>query len=269
METEIFYYSGTGNSLWAARCLSQLLGSARVRSMKTSQGETIPTDARTVVLVFPVYIYGVPRPVLKFIGDIPRGGRAVFHSVATNGGSPGSTLPIVARRLARRGAAMRSGLSLLMPSNYTPMGGPEPAPVQRDIFLRARGHLERLARDIRDSAEGTIDSKPDFISASAYWLTLPLVHGMDMLFWVQDGCTACGICERLCPSGNIVMKKGLPTWHRRCEQCLACLQWCPQTAIQWGKRTERYERYHHPEVTLAEMMAGVRDVSPERKRSGL
>lgn len=29
------------------------------------------------------------------------------------------------------------------------------------------------------------------------------------------------------------------------EQCLACIKWCPQETIQFGKKTPRYKRYHH------------------------
>jgi formate hydrogenlyase subunit 6/NADH:ubiquinone oxidoreductase subunit I len=45
-----------------------------------------------------------------------------------------------------------------------------------------------------------------------------------------------------------------PSWLHRCEQCLACLQWCPQEAIQYGKKTVKYPRYHHPEVILKDML---------------
>ncbi len=41
------------------------------------------------------------------------------------------------------------------------------------------------------------------------------------------------------------------------EQCLACIKWCPQETIQFGKKTPRYKRYYHPEVTLREMLAVV------------
>jgi len=32
------------------------------------------------------------------------------------------------------------------------------------------------------------------------------------------------------------------------------IQWCPQEAIQCGKRTPGYRRYRHPEVSLADML---------------
>jgi len=50
------------------------------------------------------------------------------------------------------------------------------------------------------------------------------------------------------------MKNDKPSWIHQCEQCLACIQWCPQEAIQYGKKTVRYQRYHHPEITLKNML---------------
>lgn len=70
----------------------------------------------------------------------------------------------------------------------------------------------------------------------------------------DEKCNACAVCAKVCPVGNIVMEAKRPTWQHHCEQCLACLQWCPREAIQFGKKTPAYERYHHPEVRLKDMM---------------
>ena len=59
----------------------------------------------------------------------------------------------------------------------------------------------------------------------------------------------------VCPCGNIDLAAGKPAWLHHCEQCMACIQWCPQEAIQFGKKTAGYGRYHHPEVKLPEIVA--------------
>jgi flavoprotein len=80
------------------------------------------------------------------------------------------------------------------------------------------------------------------------------VPKMDKRFWADEKCNSCEICYKVCPDGNIEMKNEKPSWLHRCEQCLACIQWCPQEAIQYGKKTVKYQRYHHPEVTLKNML---------------
>jgi len=78
---------------------------------------------------------------------------------------------------------------------------------------------------------------------------------MDKGFWVDEKCNSCGICKTACLCGNIALKEGRPVWLHHCEQCLACIQWCPPEAIQYGKKTQRYERYRHPEVKLSDMIS--------------
>ena len=87
---------------------------------------------------------------------------------------------------------------------------------------------------------------------------------MDGRFRVDETCTSCGICEKVCPAANIRLEPASgvnpeaasakqPVWLHRCEQCYACLQWCPEAAIQWGDKTAGRDRYHHPEVKVTDL----------------
>jgi MinD superfamily P-loop ATPase len=49
------------------------------------------------------------------------------------------------------------------------------------------------------------------------------------------------------------MNARMPEWKHHCEQCFACLHWCPQKAIQYGKRTSGRIPYHHPDIKMSEM----------------
>ena len=60
METTIFYYTGTGNSLWVARKVADELGGASLVSIPEYKAGKDTTISETVGFVFPVYIWGVP-----------------------------------------------------------------------------------------------------------------------------------------------------------------------------------------------------------------
>lgn len=92
------------------------------------------------------------------------------------------------------------------------------------------------------------------VFTALYKLTFNMIPKMDGDFWVDEKCNGCTICAKVCPVGNITMSADKPVWSHRCEQCLACIQWCPKEAIQYGKKTPNYERYHHPEVTLKDIV---------------
>lgn len=77
---------------------------------------------------------------------------------------------------------------------------------------------------------------------------------MDKSFWINSNCNTCGICKSICPSKNIELKDGKPLWKHQCEQCLACIQWCPKQAIQYGKKTEKRKRYTNPYVSIKELI---------------
>jgi len=90
--------------------------------------------------------------------------------------------------------------------------------------------------------------------------SLPL---MDSGFHSNNKCVSCGICKKICPVNNIeyVTDENTntndylkPVWLHHCEQCFACLQWCPHEAIEFGKGTKDQKRYHHPKITLKEMI---------------
>jgi len=46
-------------------------------------------------------------------------------------------------------------------------------------------------------------------------------------------CSACGLCMKLCPTGNISESKGgHPVWGRNCLLCFTCEMKCPKGAIE-------------------------------------
>ena len=69
-----------------------------------------------------------------------------------------------------------------------------------------------------------------------------------------DKCIACGICRDVCPQDNITLVDGKALCGTDCAQCLACVHFCPQQAVELGhKPTPKAHQYHHPSVTVADM----------------
>ncbi len=257
MSATIFYYTGTGNSLWVARKLADALGNADVVSMSGHWDETKRIDPEATGLVFPVYIWGVPAPVLRFVKNMKVMPESYIFAIAVNGGQVSNTLVQLKGLMARNRLNLSAGFQIKMPSNYIPWGGPGPTEEQQKLFDLAQKKVVRIAESIKGKALLPVEKGPlwqRIIFTAIYRMSFSQVPKMDRQFWSDNKCNSCEICSKVCPAENITLTEGRPQWNHKCEQCFACLQWCPQKAIQYGKRTPHYERYHQPEILLTDVL---------------
>jgi ferredoxin len=256
-KTTIFYYSGTGNSLWAARVLAQELGNTELVSMVNGEINLQDIDSPVIGLVFPVHIWGVPRRVLAFLDQLQVMSPEYIFAVANNGGQVSNTLVQLHKVMEAKGLRLSSGWSIVMPSNYIPWGGPGSVAEQNELFAAARLKLSAVAQGVRDQVKKPMEIGPLWQRILFTWfykMSDPYVPKMDVNFWVDERCNQCRLCIELCPRKNIIMQDEKLIWQNNCEQCLACIQWCPQECLQYGKKTEAYARYHHPEIKAKDLL---------------
>jgi ferredoxin len=256
MKTEIYVYTGTGNSLFIARQLALELGTAAPKFMPSLSGD-FKVNADRVGIIFPVHIWGLPHRVIQFINHLKTKPEAYFFAVAVNAGQPAATLLQLQKLMSTRELSLSLGYSIVLPSNYIPWGGPGPVEIQERHFRNAQDKVKTIAHSVLKGERKKVDKGPlwqNILFSWFYKMSFHQVPKLDKKFWADEKCNGCEICFKVCPAGNIEMKNDKPSWLHQCEQCLACIQWCPQEAIQYGKKTVRYQRYHHPEITLKNML---------------
>lgn len=256
MKTLIYFYTGTGNSLWTARTLAAQLGNTEIIPMSGVSNDIV-TDAGNIGLVFPVHIWGLPRKVINFLDKLPAGNSKNYFALAVNAGQVAATLLQLDKLLQARGISLSAGFDVVMPNNYIPWGGPGPEEKQQERFHNARKKIERIAAVVKEKEQRPVEKGPlwqNILFTAFYKISFNQVPKLDKKFSVDEKCNGCGICEKVCTVFNIEFEEKKPVWQHRCEQCFACLQWCPQEAIQIGKKTVNYQRYRHPEVNLKDIM---------------
>ncbi len=264
MNTRIYFYTGTGNSLWTARALAGELDNAGVHPIPRACAIDPAEPGDAIGLVFPVHIWGVPGRVISFLDLLPRNPQIYYFAIAVNAGQPAATLIQLRKAMEAKGLNLSSAYSLVMPSNYIPWGGPGPEEKQRERTRAAEAKIRSIAGNVAERKALPVEKGPlwqNVVFSLIYRASFKQVSRMDSAFFADEKCNSCGVCVRICPAGNIELEKGKPVWQRRCEQCLACIQWCPQQAIQFGKKTHKYPRYHHPAITLNDIIA----CAPEAK----
>lgn len=237
---KIFYFTTTGNSLAVARAIGgELLSvSEAVKSQRQ-----LWTDDEAIGLVCPVYFGALPRPVSHWLERIELTAPYKFL-VLTCGNTPSLAV--------REGHGWDYVASIRMVDNYFPMF--DVGKQIRDLLSKHVGwHLSKIAEDIANRVRHR-ESVTLYGRIAGWCMGLfPLSPEAYRRFYIEpDRCTRCGICERICPIGNITIAD-LPEIHSGCLTCGACYHNCPSAAIRYRGEKSRVQ-YRHPTVTLRDLL---------------
>jgi ferredoxin len=123
MSTEIYYFSGSGNSLMAARDVARICSGHLIPIPVMLKRERIFTNAEAIGLVFPVYHAafgesGLPHLVERFIQKLGNLSGKYLFAVCTHGGFPGMTLENLKNQLSTRGGELSEGFSIQLTVPY-------------------------------------------------------------------------------------------------------------------------------------------------------
>lgn len=250
----LFYFTGTGNTLHLVKVLAARF---RARGMTTEavdlaehdrKDRSFVPEADTLYgFVYPVYAYGPPKIMYRFLKGLPHGKGAEAFVAANAGEEVGMAVAIGKRLLKRRGYEIAGAESCFMPQNFSPLFA---VPSDEECEAMIAEADETMAKFAEALADGTAEVRngPGILGRAlglVYWLFRVIgTRNFNRLAVVEDTCNGCGVCAKLCPKGNIAMKDGLPVIGRNCEMCVRCLNYCPKSAIQAfsSRRHGRYRR---------------------------
>ena len=126
MKTDLYFFTGTGNSLWTARTLASELGNTEIIPMIRVAGKAVQSRADAIGIIFPVHIWGLPQRVIDFINALAVDPSKYYFALAVNAGQVAATLLQMNKLMKSRGLSLSAGFDIVMPSNYIPWGGPGP-----------------------------------------------------------------------------------------------------------------------------------------------
>lgn len=247
----ILYFTGTGNSLYAARKIAE---KTRDRMMDISQmvhkGEYHVElgENENLGFIFPVYFYGVPTIIRYFISYMSVSGNEnpYTYAVLTCGGSIGGAGVMLERVFEKNCYTLDRVFTLLMPDNYVLMFNPPTKEKAASILHISDQLIEDITDDIleRKKEKITAGLGARALTRTAYSL---YIRGRKTKgFYAEDSCTGCGKCAANCPIRAIVIREGKPEWVKeQCVYCLRCINCCPEEAIQYGLATKRRRRYQN------------------------
>jgi len=258
-KTNIYYFSGTGNSLHMAKCLKEKLDESELIPLAgLVKQNSIKATSEKVGFIFPVYNYGIPNVVHNFVEKIDLSNTKYIFTLATAGG-PGKQLIIqqMNELLKPKNKQLDAAFIIKIFSAYiiTSYDVLHPKEKRERRIKKAELKLDEIAEMIRNNTQGRRTKRTILPNMrGSYKSNMEKIHAEDENYYSDDKCNGCGICEKLCPVDNIKLVNEKPEWQHKCEQCLRCLHYCPQEAIQYGEHTLDRERYNHPNIKLKEFL---------------
>lgn len=234
----ILYFTGTGNCLHVARQLAgdctELLSIPQM--MKHGKYEF---EADEIGIVYPIYGHMPPYMVRQFIQKATLKANYKF-AVLTYGARKCDAVEIWDNISRNSGNSFNYISTIVMVDNWLPnfdmneqmkMDKHIPENLQKitaDLNLRKHWH-EPVTEEERQQHQGFLersglDPEVGFLMKSEKYFTV-----------TANACIDCGICTYVCPRGNYELTSKGVKMSGDCEFCFACIQNCPQKAIQFVK----------------------------------
>lgn len=275
----IFYFSGTGNSKWAAKTLALETGDTLVSIPEVINSDcsfTLEKDEH-VGFIFPIHGWRVPNIVKEFLTKltIKTLGEDTSHvkhycfCLVTAGDTVGKAMERFQQHLKTAAVGdsllLKAVYSLIMPESYVGLPGMDVDTKEKELEKK-----ELASEQIKEFSKILIQRPYTDNQQIWGWEQLkrgPIpsffsgpVGGFFERFLITDKpfhvdsrrCVKCGICANVCPVDDI--KGGLgyePEWlhNGKCLTCFSCYHHCPHHAIEFGKRTQKKGQYFYNKLS--------------------
>lgn len=247
MNTQVLFFTGTGNSRFVARSIAGALGAALIdMGDRIRRKNTQPIDGEQLIFVVPTYAWRMPRLVTAWIQQTPFPAAKCAWFLLTCGDGIGNAGRYNAQLCREKGWQDMGTAPVVMPENYIAMF-PVPDAAQAAVIRR------KAAPSIETAGRWISEARP--FPAPAIGLTdrflSTVVNPFFYRFFVKAKaftadarCFGCGKCAALCPLQNIRLERGRPVWGSHCTHCMACICACPQEAVEYGRKSVGKPRYY-------------------------
>ena len=248
----IFYFTGTGNSLYIAKQLEE----CPVSIPQAMKQETLDFTAERIGIVSPVYGHEMPQMVKDFLN------KAKFHTdyfyiILTYGNRHGGAAELAKQYCDECGMTVNYINVIQMVDNWLPSFDMNE---QKAIDKHIPQQLAPILADL-DAKKNAISPVTD-TDRAAHQQFLAGISRMPADAWqhllkISDTCIGCGVCEKVCPSGSIRVENGKAVHHAgNCQTCLACVHACPQKAIGLVMPEKNPNaRYRNEHISLQEIIS--------------
>ena len=235
----ILYFSSTGNSLYIAQRVRDVVG-GQVKYIPNYEGNG--SEFEKVILVTPIYSYGMPTFVYDLIPKLNKNTELIV--IQNYGGMVCGADYLMYEYAKEHGLNIKGVYVLKMPENFTTTFT-VPKMYINSTLKSADKRIDKVIESIKNGdyrVPKKCKTKKDvYLKNKSNW------HLIGEDFSTTDSCIKCGKCISVCPIGNISMCNGKIAFSDKCVACLGCYHRCPQKAIVY-KNNKKKDRYLNPNV---------------------
>jgi len=250
----IIYFSSTGNSFFAAKYLTEHLENCIAVSITKIEPSMEISTYTSIGFIFPTYFFSIPKFFSQSIKKLNLNKDTYFYGITTCNGFSGNTGYQLKMLLENKGCNLSFFRILSMPGNNIIEYAPPTNEIINKKIIDSKKKLSGIVPMINNRDIEEIKKKYHFISTIFFNVMYSSQDKWNKKFYVNSKCSSCGLCENICQFNNIVNDNGQPRWRGRCEHCVACIQLCPNQAIEYGKRTTKRNRYMNPQILAKDLM---------------
>lgn len=247
----VFYFTATGNSLYAAKHFSD----APLSIPQIMRGTERRFSDNTIGIVCPVYAGEPPRMVKQFLQE--SGFQTdYFYFVLTYGFDRTDAPEFTAKLAAETGIRVDYIAAIRMVDNYLPMFDmAAEIAMDKHVEEQLAAAVQAVSERAHGIPEATEEGRQLHAQVAAGNKEQPAFNDGSQIT-VLSSCVGYGICQSVCPVDNFYLEGGKAKRKQStCEFCLACVQNCPQKAIGLSMADKNPNaRYRNPHISLQKII---------------
>ncbi len=253
----LYYFSGTGNSIAIVRELHKHLKDAELSPIARHLDDSeIRDDSKVIGFIVPTYYMDIPDIVRDFTKKLSIKKNTFVFAVIHYGVTPGRAFHSLNALLSEKGAKLNAGFGIALPDNSIALKTPiRKQPEMHESMPLAIEKISSIILEKRSVPLPGSSSQLLGVNGKIGSFVLRKIFGTERKRTTSD-CTLCGICERVCPVNNITVFDNSVSFGDNCVDCFACIRWCPENAIRYGiLKVNNKSHYTNPTVCAADIMA--------------
>lgn len=246
----VCHFSASGNCLYVAK----RIGGTMLSIPQLMKQDNIEITDDAVGIVAPVYAVEMPMMVKEFLlrANIKTN---YFFFIYTYGSGYAEAFAHVELVCREKGLKLSYINAIQMVDNYLP-GFEMQNQIDTLPKKNVEGQIEKLLSDIADRVETPVKigaaNKAQMAMYQKMLAKRIIRKDTAQDYIVNDNCTRCGICTKVCPADNITVTDKVH-FANKCEVCYACLHNCPQNAIHM-KNERSTVRFRNEHISLKEII---------------